>query len=145
MVHLKPVEMDNYYDCLKLKRDDTKYVGNALDVIAEAYIYRETSRAHAIYNDDTAIGLVIIDEERRNKPYRFTDLFIADDYRNKGYGDKAVSAIIDHLIGKNVKTIQIQVHNTNEVAIHIYQKYGFVFKELASWDEGFWVMELELA
>ena len=83
MVHLKPVEMDNYYDCLELKRDDTKYVGNALDVIAEAYIYRETSRAYAIYNDDTVIGLVIIDEERRNKPYRFTDLFIADDYRNK--------------------------------------------------------------
>ena len=26
MVHLKPVEMDNYYDCLELKRDDTKYV-----------------------------------------------------------------------------------------------------------------------
>ena len=64
MVHLKPVEMDNYYDCLELKRDDTKYVGNALDVIAEAYIYRETSRAYAIYNDDTVIGLVIIDEEK---------------------------------------------------------------------------------
>ncbi len=145
MVHLKAVTIDNYYDCLGLNREDTKYVGSACNVIAEAYIYRETSLAYAIYNDDDIIGLVILDEERKNQPYRFTDLFIADDYRNKGYGEKTVRAIIDHFIRKNAKSIQIQVHNTNEVAIHIYQKCGFVFKEVASWNDAFWVMEMVLA
>lgn len=144
MVHLKAVTADNYYDCLGLKREGAQFVGNACEVIAEAYIYRETSLAYAIYDDNEVIGLVILDEERENRPYRFTDLFIADDYRNKGYGEKAVRAIINHFIEKNVKLIQIQVHETNEVAIHIYQKCGFVFKEAASWDNSFWVMEMVL-
>ena len=144
MVYLKTVTMDNFYDCLCLNREDTKFVGNACEVIAEAYIYRETSLAYAIYNDDNIIGLVILDEEGKDQSYRFTDLFIADDYRNKGYGEQAVTAIIDHFLEKHAKSIRMQVHKTNEVAIHIYQKCGFVFKEVASWDNGFWVMEMIL-
>ena len=144
MVHLKPVTQDNYYDCLQLKREETRFVGNACDVIADAYIYRETSLAYAIYYEDDIIGLVILGEQGKDQSYEFTNLFIADDYRNQGFGEQTVKAIIDHFIGKNAKSIRLQVHKSNEVAVHIYQKCGFLIKGASKWDADFWVMEMVL-
>ena len=144
MVHLKPVTQDNYYDCLQLKREETRFVGNACDVIADAYIYRETSLAYAIYHENDIIGLVILGEQGKDQSYEFTNLFIADDYRNQGFGEQTVKAIIDHFIGKNAKSIRLQVHKSNEVAVHIYQKCGFLIKGASKWDADFWVMEMVL-
>ena len=144
MVYLKPVTQDNYDDCLELKREETRFVGNACAVIADAYIYRETSLAYAIYHEDDVIGLVILDERGKEQSYEFTNLFIADDYRHKRFGEKAVKAIIDHYIGKNAKSIHMQVHKSNEVAIHVYQKCGFVMKGVSKWDDNFWIMEIVL-
>ena len=144
MVHLKPVTQDNYYDCLQLKREETRFVGNACDVIADAYIYRETSLAYAIYHEEDIIGLVILGEQGKEQSYEFTNLFIADDYRNQGFGEKTVKAIIHHFIEKNAKYIRLQVHKSNEVAVHIYQKCGFLIKGASKWDADFWVMEMVL-
>ena len=145
MVHLQPVTQDNYDDCLALKREETRFVGNARDVIADAYIYREASLAYAICHEDDVIGLVILGEQGKAHAYEFTNLFIADDYRNQGFGAKAVRAIIDHYIGKGAKSVHMQVHKANEVAIHVYQKCGFVVKGTSRWDEDFLVMEILLA
>ena len=145
MIYLRTVTQNNYNECLELKREQKKYVGDASAVLADAYIYRETSLAYAIYNEDSVIGLVILDEEGNNGLYEFTDLFIADDYRNKGYGEQVVKEIITHFVGKNAKAIRMQVHKSNEVAIHIYQKCGFHIKETSPWDNDFWIMEMILA
>lgn len=144
MVYLKPVTKDNYYDCLELRREETRFVGNACDVIADAYIYRDTSLAYAIYHEDDVIGLVILGEQGKDQTYEFTNLFIADDYRNKGFGEKAVQAIINHFVGKKAKSIHLQVHKSNEVAIHVYQKCGFAIKGVSKWDDDFLVMEIAL-
>ena len=144
MVYLKTVTMDNYYDCLALNREETRFVGTACDVIADAYIYRDTSLAYALYHDDDVIGLVILDEQGKDQAYEFTNLFIADDCRNKGFGEKAVKAIINHFVGKNAKSIHLQVHKSNNVAIHVYQKCGFAVKGVSKWDDDFLVMEIAL-
>lgn len=144
MVFLQPVTMNNYDQCLNLKQEQTNFVGDAYAVLADAYIYRDTSLAYAIYCDDNVIGLVILDEEGKKQSYEFTDLFIADDYRNKGYGERAVKEIINHFISKNAKSIHMQVNKTNEVAIHIYQKCGFSIIKTSPWNDDFWVMEMIL-
>lgn len=144
MVLLKPVTADNYYQCLNLKREQTDFVGDAYAVLADAYIYRDTSLAYAIYCDDNIIGLVILDESGKNQSYEFTDLFIADDYRNKGYGGRVVKEIINHFKSKNAKKIHMQVNKINEVAIHIYQNCGFSIIETSPWDDDFWIMEMIL-
>ena len=143
MIHLIPVTQKNYYDCLALKREQHVYVGDAYSVLADAYIYRETSLAYAIYDDTTIIGLVILDEEGKNQSFEFTDLFISDDYRNMGYGITVVEAIIRHFLQKGADSIHMQVNKTNAVAIHIYQKAGFHIKETSPWDDDFWIMEYQ--
>ena len=144
MITLQPVTKDNYNECLDLKREKTDFVGDAYAVLADAYIYRDTSLAYAIYLDDNIIGLVILDACEKNQLYKFTDLFIADDYRNKGYGEDVVKTIIKHFKSKNAKSIQMQVHKSNEVAMHIYQKCGFSINMVSPWDDDFWILEMSL-
>lgn len=141
MISLQPVTQENYYQCLALKREQFDYVGDARNVLADAYIYREGALAYAIYSDDDVIGLVILDEEGHEQSFEFTDLFIADDYRNQGLGEQVVKAIIQHFARKDAKSIHMQVNKSNEVAIHIYEKTGFRIKETSRWDEDFLVME----
>ena len=48
MITLQPVTMENYDDCLALRRERHDVVGDACAVLADAYIYRETSLAYAL-------------------------------------------------------------------------------------------------
>lgn len=94
--------------------------------------------------DAAVIGLVILDEQGVNQVYEFTDLFIADNYRNKGLGKEVMQAIINHFAEKNAVSIKMQVHKLNEIAIHLYQTNGFVIKESSPWDVDFLIMEKKL-
>ena len=147
MVELREVSQENFYDCIELKRESNRYVGDAEAVLAEAYIFRENSTAYAICDGDRVIGLVIIKDrpEEGEDCYAFTDLFIADDFQRKGYGNQAVEAIIGKFrLEKKRSVVELQVHQSNEIAIRIYEKYGFVKVGNAKWDESFEVMQLLL-
>lgn len=141
MISLQPVTQENYNECLALKRAQFDFVGDAAAVLANAYIYRDSSLAYAFYDEDTVIGMVILDETGKEGSYEFTDLFIADNYRNQGYGDKAVKAILSHFSRKDATRVHMQVHKDNKVAIHLYEKNGFSVKGISPWDEDFFVME----
>ena len=141
MITLQPVTQENYNACLALERTQFDFVGDAAAVLANAYIYRDSSLAYAIYDEDTAIGMVLLDETGNEGSYEFTDLFIADNYRNQGYGDKTVKAILSHFFRKGATSVHMQVHKDNKTAIHVYEKNGFSVKETSPWDEDFVVME----
>lgn len=141
MITLQPVTRENYNECLALERTQFDFVGDATAVLANAYIYRDSSLAYAVCNKDTVIGMVLLDETGKDGSYEFTDLFIADNYRNQGYGDKAVKVILSHFSRKGATNVHMQVHKDNKAAIHIYEKNGFSVKETSPWDENFIVME----
>ncbi len=141
MITLQPVTRENYNECLALERAQFDFVGDATAVLANAYIYRDSSLAYAVCNKDTVIGMVLLDETGKDGSYEFTDLFIADNYRNQGYGDKAVKVILSHFSRKGATNVHMQVHKDNKAAIHIYEKNGFSVKETSPWDENFIVME----
>jgi len=141
MISLQPVTRENYNECLALERTKFDFVGDATAVLANAYIYRDSSLAYAVCEEDTVIGMVLLDETGKNGSYEFTDLFIADNYRNQGYGDKAVKAILSHFSKKGATNLHMQVHKNNKPAIHVYIKNGFSIKETSPWDEDFIVME----
>lgn len=142
-ISLKLVAMENYGECLDLKREIKNFVGDSRDVLSNAYIYRESSSAYAICRGDVVIGLVILSEEPFKGRYEFTDFFIADDYQNKGYGREAVYEIIKKYkdMGKADK-IQMQVNKTNYFAIKLYKKAGFKITGTSIHDEEFYLMEM---
>ena len=145
MISLKEITMQNFNECMSLERKSQKYVGNATDVLAEAYIYRFNSTAYGIYLDDEIIGLVILKDKPSNSPYSFTDLFISDHYQNKGYAKTAVSLIIDKFKSEKLASyIEIQVHNTNQYAIKSYKDNGFRITGNSQWDNSFLIMQLHI-
>ena len=141
MISLHPVTQENYNECLALEREIFDFVGDATAVLANAYIYRDSALAYAVYEEDSVIGLVILDETGKNGSYEFTDLFIADNYRNRGYGDKTVKAILSHFSGRGATSVHMQVHKENKAAIHIYEKNGFSQKGISPWDDDFVIYE----
>ena len=147
MVELREVVQDNFYDCLALNRKSNLYVGDAAFVLAEAYLFRDFSTAYAICDGDTVVGLVILSDrpEEDDTYYSFTDLIIADDFLGRGYGNQAVDAIIHKFMEEGQRDrIEIQVHNSNQIAKRIYEKHGFVRIGAADWNSDFDVMLLDL-
>ncbi|MGI6239697.1 MAG: GNAT family N-acetyltransferase [Christensenellales bacterium] len=138
MISLQEIDQNNFQECIELERKSHKYVGDATYVLAEAYTYRHNSNAYGIYEDDTIIGLVILRDRPRNQDYSFTDLFIADPFQSRGFGKLAVEEIIKKFEKEGkADRVEIYVHNTNDTAIRLYMKVGFVEAGKAAWDEEF--------
>lgn len=143
---LQEITPTNFNDCISLKRDSCRFVGDAESVLAQAYIYRDDSLAYAICFNETIIGLVIIRVSPTEvHPYSFTELFIADDFQRQGFGKQTVEAILDKFRNeKKSQLVRIQVHQNNDIAIRIYKKCGFTEVKRAEWNNDFLVMELVL-
>lgn len=135
MIYLRDIDQSNLYDCVSLERKIQKYVADATFVLAEAYTFRHNSTAYGIYNDDTIVGLVIVRDNPAGRNYGFTDLFIADNHQGRGYAKKAVEVIIDKFRQeRKAEQIDIEVHQDNSIALHIYKMFGFSEKGRADWD-----------
>ena len=127
---------------------DKKFVADAVKLLRECDIFTSVSAEGGCdypSEEPSLLELMLyayLLPYGKNKSYEVTDLFIADDYRNKGYGEGVVKTIINHFILKSAKSIQMQVHKSNKVAIHIYQKCGFSINKVSPWDDDFWIMEM---
>ena len=145
MIRLLPVTEENFYECTELKREEWKFVGDAYAVLADAYLYRDTSLAYAIYLGEKVIGIVILDEKGKDGVYEFTDLFLDDDYKGKGYATEVIEAILNHFKAKSAKSVRMQVNKDNVIAIHVYRKCGFEESESVPWNDDFLFMKKRLA
>lgn len=125
MIKLIEITEKNYNECMELKYEP-KYVGEPENNLAMAYIYRDIVTVYGIYNDDTMVGIVSLIRNNKHNIYSFTDLAIADMYRDKGYGKEAVKCVIGMFKEeRKYNSVVIRVYHSNARAIHIYEKYGF--------------------
>jgi len=131
---------------MSLERKTEKYVGNAAYVIAEGYTFKNHSTTYAIYNDDIVVGLVTVSHKPlKDSRYSFTNMFIADNYQENGYAGETVAKIIEIIkLYKSAKNIEIQVHENNEIALHIYRKTGFNEIGRADWNNKFIILSMQL-
>lgn len=138
MIILREIDQSNFNECMGLERKSQKYVGDSSYVLAEAYIYRQHSTVYGIYNDEQMVGLVTLRDRPTLQKYSFTDLFIADNYQNKGYAKETVKKIIEKFkIEGKADTINLCVHETNGIALKIYKDCGFREIKRATWDNSF--------
>lgn len=66
---------------------------------------------------------------------------VLDKYQGKKYGSYIMNNIIERAKEKLCKTIELQVLNSNSIAINLYNKFGFDIKEV---DGFYWIMELSI-
>jgi ribosomal-protein-alanine N-acetyltransferase len=55
-----------------------------------------------------------------------TNIAVKKDYRGQGIGDYLMMAIIDYCEKHNIPNITLEVRKSNQVAINLYKKHGFV-------------------
>ena len=87
-------------------------------------------KAVTFYENDVPIGCG--DIEIHNDEIWLNHFAVREDYRGRGYGQKLLQVLIDKY-GVNTLTCDIE----NEVAFHIYKKFGFEVIEAGnSFDDG---------
>ena len=150
MIYLREIEYKHLDNCINLEHSDNFevncFVEKPIYMLAESYVLRHEWVAYGIFNYEEMVGIVRIRNKPvdGNKPYGFSELFIADNHKRKGYGSKAVKAILEKLKNENgFKTIKICVHEENNIALDFYIKIGFISEGRTSWSNDF--IELSIA
>ena len=98
-----------------------------------------------ILNDTSTILFAIIEEEKmigfmniqcfysiwsHGKAFFLDDFFIEENFRRKGYGEKALKDLQKYAKKSGIKRIQLMAENTNPRAIEFYRKHKFNEQEI---------------
>ena len=93
-----------------------------------------------ILNDTSTILFAIIEKEKmigfmniqcfysiwsHGKVFFLDDFFIEENFRRKGYGEKALKDLQKYAKKSGIKRIQLMAENTNPKAIEFYRKHKF--------------------
>ncbi|MGO1469713.1 MAG: ribosomal protein S18-alanine N-acetyltransferase [Tissierella sp.] len=55
-----------------------------------------------------------------------TNIAVKEEYKGKGIGNKIVEGLIYHCIKRGIDNMTLEVRKSNQVAINLYEKYGFI-------------------
>lgn len=129
MINFRKITEDNFDAIIKMKRPEGEnFVAPNSVSLAQAWLYRDDGDVYpfAIYDDETVVGFMLLEEDRENEELILWRILFPEDHTGKGYGTAAVSLLI-HLArasGK-YKTLCLDCAPGNVVARHIYDKLGF--------------------
>ena len=134
-ITLRRITRRNYHQItnLKVKPDQEDLIASNAVSMADALFFRE-AWMRAIYLGDIPIGFVMLGDSTLKykilkpiKPYLYIWRFmIAARYQGKGYGNKAMEKIIEHVKSKhNAKELLTYTLPQNKNAISFYKHLGF--------------------
>lgn len=128
MISLKPVDEKNFEEVIQLKvtKDQESYVASNLYSIAESKVLPECIPM-AIYEEEEPIGFAMYAMDREEEEYCIYRLMIDAKHQSKGYGRKAMEALIKHISeDKEHHLLYISFEPENERAKALYESLGFV-------------------
>lgn len=130
MVHFRKITEDNFNVIMQMKRPEGEhFVASNAYSLAEAWLYKDAGDVYpfAIYNDETPIGFMMLDEDREERCLVIWRIMFPEEHQNKGYGTEAMRQII-RLAKESGKYdfMIIDYAPENEIAKHVYEKMGFV-------------------
>ena len=139
-VHLRPVTLANYRECLALQVDDAQMglVASNAKSLAEAYVnpaltplavYDVASRGY----EDPPMPMIEFTMYELTAGMGFiTRLMIDRAHQRKGYGRAAMTEVIHRLrLSPEAEMIAASHRRKNAVAVRLYQSLGFVPWDIA--------------
>lgn len=113
---------------LKVSEDQKKFVAPAIGILARAYAMRKDhAEVLGFEVEDQIVGIALV-RNLIDEPACFDlqQFFIDEKYQGRGYGQLALSSIIEILRAKQTfNSVEVCVKNEDLAAIHIYKKIGF--------------------
>lgn len=127
MVHLEPINAENWREELSVSEGQRRYVSDPMRLLARAYAYRENrSRAFLILDDETPVGMTLFYDCPALDAYDFSQLFIDQRYQGRGLGEAAARLVLDRMRRERTyeKAVLCYIEG-NEPARRLYEKLGF--------------------
>jgi diamine N-acetyltransferase len=102
MIELREVGKHNLREVLRLKvaPEQENFVAPNAVSIAQAYFDRETAWFRAIYDGDTPVGFVMLEDKPDVPSYYLWRFMIDARYQRKGIGRRALELILEHVRGR---------------------------------------------
>ena len=98
MVELREVTKVNLREILRLKvaPEQERFVACNAVSIAQAHFHRDTAWFRAIYDGDTPVGFVMLEDDRAKKTISLWRFMLDARYQRRGYGRQALALIFAH-------------------------------------------------
>jgi len=102
MIELREIDTDNLHDILRLKVAPAQepFVASNAVSIAQAYFHRDTAWFRAIYDGDTPVGFVMLEDKPDVPSYSLWRFMIDASHQRKGYGRRALELVFAHVKGR---------------------------------------------
>ena len=129
MVNFRRITEENFHAIIHMKRPDGEhFVSSNAYSLAQAWLYRDAGDVYpfAIYDDDTPMGFMMLDEDLEEKCLIIWRIMFPVEHQFKGYGTAAIREIIR--LAKDCRKydfLLIDYAPDNKVAEHVYTRLGF--------------------
>ena len=99
MIHLRQIDTGNLREILHLKvaPEQERFVAPNAVSIAQAYFYRDTAWFRGIYDGDTPVGFVMLEDKPDLGSYTLWRFMIDARHQRKGHGRRAIELILEHV------------------------------------------------
>lgn len=82
--------------------------------------------AFGLFQEDKMMGFVEGSPEAWHNVFRISNIFVYEEYRKQGLGEKLLNYIVDYVKRKNsYRGIILETQTSNYAAISLYKKMGF--------------------
>lgn len=129
MINFRKITEENFDAIIEMKRPDGEnFVASNAVSLAQAWLYRNDGDVFpfAIYNDDTLVGFMLLEEDMEDERLDLWRIMLPPENEGKGYGTAAVKLMIQYAKESGrYKSIGLLCDPQNYNARHIYDKLGF--------------------
>lgn len=129
MVNFRKITEENFDAVIKMKHPEgERFMASNAVSLAQAWLYREDGDVFpfAIYNEDTLVGFMLLEEDMEEERLDLWRIMISPEHEGKGYGTAAVALMIRCAKeAQKYKSIGLLCNAENQNARHIYDKLGF--------------------
>lgn len=127
---MESVRKENpYWDNLKFPSEE-----EMRQVFYEAISSPENIKIFIIEQDNNIIGYIntwcVYSVWTMGKSLIVDDLYISREFRNKGYGKRAMEYLVNYTLLNGFKRIQLNAEKNNAIAQTLYKKIGFVDEDM---------------
>ncbi|MCQ6563258.1 GNAT family N-acetyltransferase [Paenibacillus mendelii] len=129
IISLRPVTIENWYDCARLKVTAEQlnvFPAPVVYWIAESK-YMDDFELRAVYEDDEIVGFIVFCNKPDEEGNFWIPAFMMDEkQQGKGYGRAAMKELIAYMsVTLNCSRIMIGHRPNNQAAGHLYESLGF--------------------
>lgn len=130
-INFRKIDKTNYNVCVSLKvaEHQSNFVASNVFSLVQA-CYEDKLYPLGIYNGDEMVGFLLYDYDEELAGWSFSRFMIDIKHQNNGIGSRALEGFLIFFHNKfPSEKLYTSVEIDNQIAINLYEKYGFKKKE----------------